>query len=153
MFLPSIRLDENEPLLPMFVVLPRVRVKTYTDSFRRSPKAAFLLSHSYGVNTCPVCLDGLAQKDPVKMPCGHVICLACITSWIERERKCPCCKRDVPDDFKILPTKLVRYNVFIVAQVAQARTGSHRKYLYFVQEALYNRTMCGNNGYLFFKAR
>ena len=153
MFLPSIRLDENEPLLPMFIVLPRVRVKTYTDSFRRSPKAAFLLSHSYGVNTCPVCLDGLAQKDPVKMPCGHVICLACITSWIERERKCPCCKRDVPDDFKILPTKLVRYNVFIVAQVAQARTGSHRKYLYFVQEALYNRTMCGNNGYLCFKAR
>ena len=153
MFLPSIRLDENEPPLPMFIVLPRVRVKTYTDSFRRSPKAAFLLSHSYGVNTCPVCLDGLAQKDPVKMPCGHVICLACITSWIERERKCPCCKRDVPDDFKILPTKLVRYNVFIVAQVAQARTGSHRKYLYFVQEALYNRTMCGNNGYLCFKAR
>ena len=105
------------------------------------------------MNTCPVCLDGLAQKDPVKMPCGHVICLACITSWIERERKCPCCKRDVPDDFKILPTKLVRYNVFIVAQVAQARTGSHRKYLYFVQEALYSRTMCGNNGYLCFKAR
>ena len=153
MFLPSIRLDENEPLLPMFIVLPRVRVKTYTDSFRRIPKAAFLLSHSYGVNTCPVCLDGLAQKDPVKMPCGHVICLACITSWIERERKCPCCKRDVPDDIKILPTKLERYNVFIVAQVAQARTGSHRKYLYFVQEALYNRTMCGNNGYLCFKAR
>ena len=153
MFLPSIRLDENEPLLPMFIVLPCVRVKTNTDSFRRSPKAAFLLSHSYGVNTCPVCLDGLAQKDPVKMPCGHVICLACITSWIERERKCPCCKRDVPDDFKILPTKLVRYNVFIVAQVAQTRTGSHRKYLYFVQEALYNRTMCGNNGYLCFKAR
>ena len=105
------------------------------------------------MNTCPVCLDGLAQKDPVKMPCGHVICLACITSWIERERKCPCCKGDVPDDFKILPTKLVRYNVFIVAQVAQSRTGSHRKYLYFVQEALYNRTMCGNKGYLCFKAR
>ena len=153
MFLPSIRVNENEPLLPVFIVLSCVRLKTYTDNFRRSPKAAFLLSHSYGVNTCPVCLDGLAQKDPVKMPCGHVICLACITSWIERERKCPCCKRDVPDDFKILPTKLVRYNVFIVAQVAQARTGSHRKYLYFVQEALYNRTMCGNNGYLCFKAR
>ena len=133
MFLPSIRLDENEPLLPMFIVLSCVRVKTYTDSFRRSPKAAFLLSHSYGVNTCPVCLDGLAHKDPVKMPCGHVVCLVCVTNWIERERTCPYCKEDVPDDFKISPTKLIRYNVFIKAQVAQARTGSHRKYVYFVQ--------------------
>ena len=121
MFLPSIRLDENEPLLPMFIVLPRVRVKTYTDSFRRSPKAAFLLSHSYGVNTCPVCLDGLAQRDPVKMPCGHVVCLVCVTNWIERERTCPYCKGDVPDDFKISPTKLIRYNVFIKTQVAQAQ--------------------------------
>ncbi|XP_022783821.1 E3 ubiquitin-protein ligase rnf213-alpha-like [Stylophora pistillata] len=63
---------------------------------------------SYGVNTCPVCLDGLAQKDPVKMPCGHVICLVCVSNWIERERTCPYCKGDVPDDFKILPTKLIR---------------------------------------------
>ncbi|XP_078381354.1 E3 ubiquitin-protein ligase rnf213-alpha-like isoform X3 [Oculina patagonica] len=63
---------------------------------------------SYGVNTCPVCLEGLAGKDPVKMPCGHVICLVCVSHWIERERTCPLCKQDVPDDFKILSTKFVR---------------------------------------------
>ncbi|XP_020616495.1 E3 ubiquitin-protein ligase RNF213-like [Orbicella faveolata] len=63
---------------------------------------------SYGVNTCPVCLEGLAGKDPVKMPCGHVICLVCVSNWIERERTCPLCKQDVPDDFKILSTKFIR---------------------------------------------
>ncbi len=73
-----------------------------------------LLSHSYGVNTCPVCLEGLAGKDPVKMPCGHVICLVCVSHWIERERTCPLCKQDVPDDFKILSTKFVRYSAVII---------------------------------------
>ena len=153
MFLPSIRVNENEPLLPVFIVLSCVRLKTYTDNFRRSPKAAFLLSHSYGVNTCPVCLDGLAQKDPVIMPCGHVICLVCATNWIERERRCPYCMEDVPDGFKIIPTELIRYNVIIKAQVAHARTESHRKYVHCVQEALPNRTIYGNNGYLCLKAR
>ncbi|KAJ7339580.1 hypothetical protein OS493_005983 [Desmophyllum pertusum] len=63
---------------------------------------------SYGINTCPVCLDGLAGKNPVKMHCDHVICLDCVSQWIERERTCPLCKQDVPDDFKISSTKSIR---------------------------------------------
>lgn len=63
-----------------------------------------------------MCLEGLAGKDPVKMPCGHVICLNCVTHWIERERTCPLCKQDVPDDFKLLSTKSVRYNAATVFQ-------------------------------------
>ena len=61
-----------------------------------------------------MCLEGLAGKDPVKMPCGHVICLLCVTNWIERERTCPLCKQDVPDDFKLSSSKSIRYNALII---------------------------------------
>ena len=64
---------------------------------------------SYGVTTCPVCLEGLAEKDPVKLPCNHVVCLPCISNWVEKERKCPVCKQDVPENFRITSTKAVRY--------------------------------------------
>ncbi|XP_068694638.1 E3 ubiquitin-protein ligase rnf213-alpha-like [Montipora foliosa] len=66
---------------------------------------------SYGVTTCPVCLEGLAEKDPVKMPCSHVICLSCISHWIAQERKCPLCKQEVPEHFKIESTKDIRQAV------------------------------------------
>ncbi|XP_068694646.1 E3 ubiquitin-protein ligase rnf213-alpha-like isoform X2 [Montipora foliosa] len=66
---------------------------------------------SYGVTTCPVCLEGLAEKDPVKMPCSHVICLSCISHWIAQERKCPLCKVEVPEHFKIKSTKDIRQAV------------------------------------------
>jgi len=65
---------------------------------------------SYGVNTCPVCLEGLAGKDPVKMPCSHVICLVCISQWIAQERSCPLCKQEVPEAFRVMSTKAVRYD-------------------------------------------
>lgn len=50
------------------------------------------------------------------MPCDHVICLVCVTNWIERERTCPLCKQDIPDDFKILSTKSIRYSKVILIQ-------------------------------------
>ncbi|KAK2555497.1 E3 ubiquitin-protein ligase rnf213-alpha [Acropora cervicornis] len=63
---------------------------------------------SYGVTTCPVCLEGLAEKDPVRLPCNHVVCLPCISNWVEQERKCPVCKQDIPENFRITSTKAVR---------------------------------------------
>ena len=36
------------------------------------------LFHIYGVKTCPVCLESFVWKDPVKISCSHVVCLACI---------------------------------------------------------------------------
>ncbi|XP_067056125.1 E3 ubiquitin-protein ligase rnf213-alpha-like isoform X2 [Acropora muricata] len=68
----------------------------------------------FGITTCPVCLEGLAEKDPVEMPCSHVVCLPCISNWIAQERprtQCPVCKQDVPENFKITSTKAVRHAV------------------------------------------
>ena len=71
-----------------------------------------LLFHSYGVNTCPVCLEGLVGRDPVKMPCSHVICLPCISEWTSQERSCPMCKQQIPEDFRIQSTKIIRLDFF-----------------------------------------
>ena len=67
---------------------------------------------SYGVNTCPVCLEGLLGKDPVKIPCSHVICLTCISEWTSQERSCPMCKRQIPEDFRIQSSKIIRLDFF-----------------------------------------
>ena len=68
--------------------------------------------HSYGVNTCPVCLEGLVGRDPVKMPCSHVICLPCISEWTSQERSCPMCKQQIPEDFRIQSTRIIRLDFF-----------------------------------------
>ncbi|KAF3938718.1 hypothetical protein ABW19_dt0209966 [Dactylella cylindrospora] len=34
---------------------------------------------------------------PKKLPCGHVLHLACLKSWMERQQRCPTCRRPVLD--------------------------------------------------------
>ena len=99
-----------------------------------------------------MCRDSLAHKDPVKMPCGHVICLVCVTNWIERERTCPYCKGDLPDNFKVLSTKFIRYDELNYAQVARTEPESLRKYVCYGQKTT-SKTFCRSNGFLCFKAR
>ena len=59
-----------------------------------------------------MCLEGLVGKDPVKIPCSHVICLTCISEWISQERSCPMCKRQIPEDFRIQSSKIIRLDFF-----------------------------------------
>ncbi|EWC47858.1 hypothetical protein DRE_02740 [Drechslerella stenobrocha 248] len=35
---------------------------------------------------------------PKKLPCGHVLHLACMKSWMERQQRCPTCRRPVLDE-------------------------------------------------------
>ncbi|KAI5816502.1 RING finger protein [Pyronema omphalodes] len=35
---------------------------------------------------------------PKKLPCGHVLHFACLRSWLERQQRCPTCRRPVLDD-------------------------------------------------------
>ncbi|EGX47199.1 hypothetical protein AOL_s00097g38 [Orbilia oligospora ATCC 24927] len=35
---------------------------------------------------------------PKKLPCGHVLHLACLKSWMERQQRCPTCRRPVLED-------------------------------------------------------
>ena len=103
------------------------REKTFSILVLGTPKCRYLicrwhhfnqdhefLFHSYGVNTCSVCLEGLVGKDPVKIPCSHVICLTCISEWTSQERSCPMCKRQIPEDFRIQSSKIIRLDFFFL---------------------------------------
>ncbi|KAK6345822.1 E3 ubiquitin-protein ligase hrd1 [Orbilia blumenaviensis] len=54
----------------------------------------------------PADADALSDEDdvmderlrPKKLPCGHVLHLACIKSWMERQQTCPICRRPVLDE-------------------------------------------------------
>ena len=59
-----------------------------------------------------MCLDDLVGKDPVKIPCSHVICLHCISEWIVQERNCPMCRQDIPEDFRIQSTQIIGLDFF-----------------------------------------
>ncbi|KAG6011889.1 hypothetical protein E4U54_007853 [Claviceps lovelessii] len=58
-------------------------------------------------NTCIICREDMRPWDPVnqpgavdrvrpkKLPCGHVLHLGCLKSWLERQQVCPTCRRPV----------------------------------------------------------
>jgi len=37
------------------------------------------------------------RSRPKKLPCGHVLHFACLRSWLERQQRCPTCRRPVLD--------------------------------------------------------
>lgn len=38
------------------------------------------------------------RSRPKKLPCGHVLHFACLRSWLERQQRCPTCRRTVLDE-------------------------------------------------------
>jgi E3 ubiquitin-protein ligase synoviolin len=38
------------------------------------------------------------RSRPKKLPCGHVLHLGCLKSWLERQQMCPTCRRPVVDN-------------------------------------------------------
>ena len=60
-----------------------------------------------GDDNCMICLDGILS--PVRLPCGHIVCRACIRDWfahVNGQKRCPTCTTnvDAPDD--VLPENL-----------------------------------------------
>ncbi|KAL7922124.1 hypothetical protein ACQKWADRAFT_293516 [Trichoderma austrokoningii] len=58
-------------------------------------------------NTCIICREEMRFWDPAenigvvdrirpkKLPCGHILHLGCLRSWLERQQVCPTCRRPV----------------------------------------------------------
>ncbi|KAJ4216771.1 E3 ubiquitin-protein ligase hrd1 [Fusarium solani] len=58
-------------------------------------------------NTCIICREDMQLWDPQnnpdtidrvrpkKLPCGHILHLGCLKSWLERQQACPICRRPV----------------------------------------------------------
>ncbi|KAJ6444176.1 HAL protein kinase [Purpureocillium lavendulum] len=61
-------------------------------------------------NTCIICREEMRPWDPVnnpgaidrvrpkKLPCGHILHLGCLKSWLERQQVCPTCRSPVTAD-------------------------------------------------------
>jgi hypothetical protein len=45
---------------------------------------------------CPICLEEMQSAK--KLPCGHVVHLHCLRSWLERSQLCPVCQSSVLDE-------------------------------------------------------
>lgn len=43
--------------------------------------------------TCGVCLD--EKRERVQLPCNHLFCPPCLTTWLERKGHCPTCRQVV----------------------------------------------------------
>ena len=49
---------------------------------------------------CPTCKE--TMKDPVQLPCQHIVCLQCLQDlWENEDRQCPECKQEYPQDFEL----------------------------------------------------
>eukprot|EP00118_Oscarella_pearsei_P024118 m.299185 g.299185 ORF g.299185 m.299185 type:complete len:1371 (+) comp40786_c0_seq51:168-4280(+) len=56
----------------------------------------------FGLNNrgdCSICED--MWKKPVQLPCQHIFCLKCIREWIDRDRTCPSCRNEIPQQYRL----------------------------------------------------
>ena len=62
---------------------------------------------------------------PKKLPCGHILHLACLRSWLERQQNCPTCRRPVLATSSIgsLPPQVVNHQGQIDAPANVANNG------------------------------
>lgn len=45
------------------------------------------------------------RSRPKKLPCGHILHLGCLKSWLERQQVCPTCRRPVVDNLARNPNR------------------------------------------------
>ena len=48
---------------------------------------------------CMVCMKLMIE--PVKLDCGHLICLSCLEKTLMVKRECPACRKHIPMNFKL----------------------------------------------------
>lgn len=55
------------------------------------------LSQSTIKLSCPICLESVKGRNPVSTMCGHIFCKNCIVLSMRSAKKCPMCKRNLPN--------------------------------------------------------
>ena len=49
-----------------------------------------------GQDECSICRDNYQTGEQIKeLPCGHIYHVNCIDKWLEQERKCPYCNKEI----------------------------------------------------------
>jgi E3 ubiquitin-protein ligase BIG BROTHER-like protein len=66
-------------------------------SLPRSEYSAASHAAAGGAEQCAVCRAEYEVGDGVAtLPCGHFYHVSCLAPWLQVNKACPCCKRDVP---------------------------------------------------------
>ena len=57
---------------------------------------------------CPICLERYQDIDCKirRLKCNHPYCDTCITRWLSKNKRCPCCQIDLEDAFLKLEKKI-----------------------------------------------
>jgi hypothetical protein len=72
----------------------RIRSAFTSVVIRRCPFGQYVAAAECADRECAICLDAVTV--PLKLPCDHIFCEACVMSWMQREATCPCCRAAVP---------------------------------------------------------
>jgi hypothetical protein len=72
----------------------RVRSSFTAAVLRRCPFGQYMPASECADRECAICLEGVTV--PLKLPCDHIFCEACVMTWVQREATCPCCRAAVP---------------------------------------------------------
>ena len=48
---------------------------------------------------CPICLDSTETKK-TQLLCSHIYCRTCISTWLNKSKKCPLCMADLEELLK-----------------------------------------------------
>lgn len=83
--------------VPMTLEEPRGASR---ESVQRLRATSFIASEAATLGPCTICLEDLAESEGQKrsiitMPCDHLFHDSCILTWLERNRGCPLCRREV----------------------------------------------------------
>ena len=93
-----LRLDENAVSKGINRTFQKriLREVTYEGGRNERAGRAGRTSHGEGVDMCAVCRDDFQVGEKViSLNCTHMFHRDCLEPWLEKERTCPCCRKEV----------------------------------------------------------
>ena len=89
------------------------------------------------IETCPICLDDIGDKDSCNTECGHKFCFKCLSIALRNKNTCPMCRHELLEE-NLDVKKIKRLeNINSIFAMENIRNNKEiKKY-----EILYTRTM------------
>tara|TARA_B110000259_G_C13942758_1_gene373475 strand:+ start:507 stop:971 length:465 start_codon:yes stop_codon:yes gene_type:complete len=53
------------------------------------------MEHEKEIDTCPICLDEIGEKNNCVTECGHKFCLKCLSIALQGNNTCPMCRDEL----------------------------------------------------------
>ena len=53
------------------------------------------MEHEKEIDSCPICLDEIGEKNNCVTECGHKFCLKCLSIALQGNNTCPMCRAEL----------------------------------------------------------